>query len=369
MRILGIETSCDETALAIVEGKGERVRVARELVASQVKIHKKYGGVVPEVAARRHAEVMPWMLKKMLGRERARAFDVIAVTAGPGLITSLRVGVDTARSLAYAWGKPLVAVNHLAGHIAANFIDEITNTKYQIPNTKFQIPNSNRKSLSYKPFAISRARFPALALVVSGGHTELVLMRDHGVYELLGATRDDAAGEAFDKVGKLLGLGYPGGPAVAKRAEKGDPHAIPFPRPMIHSKDFDFSFSGLKTAVAQYLDVQHPVGHPDIADICASFQEAAVDVLVEKTIRAARRVKPKTILLAGGVAANKELRKRLGIEVARQLPTANCRPPPMKFTTDNAAMIAAAGYFMARKKQFADWRTLEPRANWEIGAE
>jgi N6-L-threonylcarbamoyladenine synthase len=335
MRILGIETSCDETALAIVEGRGERTNLVRSLVASQVAIHKKYGGVVPEVAARCHAEALPAMLDELLGKTRSRTFDAIAVTAGPGLITSLRVGVDAARSLAFAWQKPLIAVNHIEGHIAANWLDS--------------------KGLP---------QFPVLALVVSGGHTEIILVRDHGEYDMLGATRDDAAGEAFDKVAKVVGLGYPGGPAVSKSAEGGDPTAIPFPRPMLASGDLDFSFSGLKTAVLQHVQVH---GRRRVADIAASFQAAAVDVLVKKTIVAAGQVQPKTIVLAGGVAANTVLRTALRLAVSERLPGVQYIEPRLAYTTDNAGMIAAAGYYLFQKGRVSDWQTLEPDAQWEIG--
>jgi N6-L-threonylcarbamoyladenine synthase len=333
MRVLGIETSCDESAVAILEGKGDRVSVLDSIVSSQIEIHEEYGGVVPEVAARNHALNLPIILKRILGKGREKAFDAVAVTSGPGLITSLRVGTDTARVLAYAWGKPLVGVNHLEGHIYANWI------------------------------GAEPPKFPALALIVSGGHTELVLMRGHGDYLLLGATRDDAVGEAFDKVAKVLHLGYPGGPKVAKLAEKGRPEAIAFPRPMIASKDYDFSYSGLKTAVL----VETNRARRKKADVCASFQAAAIEVLVEKTVRAVKEFKPKTVLLAGGVSANLVLRKALGRAVADRLPGVAYREPDLAYTTDNASMIAAAGYFALKAGKRSDWRTLDPQAHWEIG--
>jgi len=357
MRVLGIETSCDESAVAILEGEGERLRVLDSLVSSQIEVHKEYGGVVPEVAARNHALNLPILIKKILGKKRGDVFDAIAVTSGPGLITSLRVGTDAARALAFAWNKPLIAVNHLEGHVYANWI------------VKGETP-----------------KFPALALIVSGGHTELVLMRGHGDYVLIGATRDDAVGEAFDKVAKVLGLGYPGGPNVAKLATKGRPDAIAFPRPMIKSKDLDFSFSGLKTAVAVEVgrvesgeratslasDVVKRVRRRESgvvrkADVCASFQAAAIEVLVEKTVRAAQELKPNTVLLAGGVSANVALRKALAAAVSGRLKGVEYREPELAYTTDNASMIAAAGYFSALKGHFSDWRTIEPRAQWEIG--
>ena len=380
MKILGIETSCDETAVAIVEGRGERVRVIRDAVASQIRIHARYGGVVPEVAARAHVEKIDALLRGLRTadyglRRDGKGIDAIAVTAGPGLITSLRVGVDVARTLAWAWDKPLVGVNHLEGHIYANFIGD---------------ENGKKRGGKGKEKGI---RFPAVVLIVSGGHTELVLMTRHGKYRLLGATRDDAAGEAFDKVAKILGLGYPGGPAVSKLAARGNPDAIDFPRPMIGSKDFDFSFSGLKTAVLYKVRDNFPslraerseakqsrdhgiasssrvLGTPRndkfVRDVCASFEKAAVDVLVEKTIRAAKKYRVKTVLLAGGVSANRRLRKDLGRAVSARLSATHYSLPTLAYTTDNAAMIAAAGYFRARKRQFADPLKLEPRANWQL---
>lgn len=339
MRILGIETSCDETAVAVVEGRGERLRILRNLVASQVAIHAKYGGVVPEVAARSHVEAIVPLLQKAVGR--GRQFDAIAVTSGPGLMTSLSVGVETAKALSYLWEVPLVRVNHLEGHIYSNWPQPVG----EIPKFKAQIPN-----------------FPAMCLIVSGGHTELVLMKRHGSHKVIGATRDDAAGEAFDKVAKLLKLGYPGGPAISKLAQKGNPSAIPFPRPMIDSADFEFSFAGLKTAVLYMVQKEKLI----VADVCASFEQAVVDVLVSKTVRAAKKYKVKTVLLGGGVAANKKLRATLRTALAEELPAVGYREPAFVYTGDNAAMIAAAGYFLARAKKFTPWERLKADANWEL---
>lgn len=334
MRILGIESSCDETAIAIVSGNGDpAVGVAGDLVietsliASQAALHAKYGGVVPEVAAREHIDaIFPLLLAAGIARDGS-GIDAIAVTSGPGLVPALRVGVELAKTLAWAWKKPLVAVNHLEGHLYSTF----------------------------RPIA-----FPALALLVSGGHTEIVLMKDHGAYERVGATRDDAAGEAFDKVAKLLGLGYPGGPAVSRAAESGDPTAIAFPRPMRESGDFDFSFSGLKTAVA----VRRRENPDDrVEDVCASFQAAVVDVLAEKTMRAAEQYGPKCLILAGGVSANKALRERLRREYE---PMGPFLVPDLVLTGDNAAMIAAAGYYRARRDDFVDPLTLVADPNMEL---
>lgn len=350
LRVLGIETSCDETAVALLEGRGERLRIRRNFVASQVAIHAKYGGVVPEVAARNHVEMILPLLQKAIGREKK--LDAIAVTSGPGLMTSLSVGVETAKALSYLWDVPLVRVNHLEGHIYSNWLPLLS---------KSLIANRKSSDLS---LAISHRPFPALVLIVSGGHTELVLMKRHGNYKVIGATRDDAAGEAFDKVAKLLGLGYPGGPAISKLAQKGNPLAIAFPRPMIDSANFEFSFAGLKTAVLYLLQKQKP----GVADVCASFEQAVVDVLVAKTVRAAKKFKVKTVLLGGGVAANGRLRVALRAALTEELPAVGYREPALEFTGDNAAMIAAAGYFRARAKQFTPWERLRADANWELDA-
>ena len=340
MRILGIESSCDETAIAIVSGNGDDLVIEKSLIASQAALHAKYGGVVPEVAAREHIDaIFPLLLESGIPRDGS-GIDAIAVTSGPGLVPALRVGVELAKTLAWAWKKPLVGVNHLEGHLYSTF----------------------------KPI-----EFPALALLVSGGHTEIVLMKDHGAYERVGATRDDAAGEAFDKVAKLLGLGYPGGPAVSRAAESGDPTAIAFPRPMMESGDFDFSFSGLKTAVAVYLRSLAPSpllpqggvgGGPRVADVCASFQAAVVDVLVAKTMRAAEKFQPKCLILAGGVSANKALRASL--EAQAKACGYPILFPDLALTGDNAAMIAAAGYFHALRGDFCDPLTLVADPNMEL---
>ena len=330
MRILGIESSCDETAIAIVSGNGGDLVIEKSLIASQAALHAKYGGVVPEVAAREHIDaIFPLLLESGIPRDGS-GIDAIAVTSGPGLVPALRVGVELAKTLAWAWGKPLVGVNHLEGHLYSTF---------------------------------KTIEFPALALLVSGGHTEIVLMKDHGVYERVGATRDDAAGEAFDKVAKLLGLGYPGGPAVSKAAESGDPMAIAFPRPMMESGDFDFSFSGLKTAVA----VRRRENPDDrIEDVCASFQAAVVDVLVTKTMRAVEKFEPKCLILAGGVSANKALRDELKISLGRTNDSVKFLIPDLTLTGDNAAMIAAAGYYHALRGDFCDPLTLVADPNMEL---
>lgn len=345
MLILGIETSCDETSIAVLERTHDHFVVRSHFLASQVKTHAKYGGVVPEVAARMHLEVILPGLRAALKQARISLpdVDVIAVTAGPGLITSLLVGVETARTLAWSLNKPLVAVNHLEGHLYANWL-----------------PEKNRKTF------VPQQPFPALGLLVSGGHTELVLVRNHGQYRLIGQTRDDAAGEVFDKVGKLLGLGYPGGPFVSQLAKRGNPTAIRFPRPMLNSPNLDFSFAGLKTSVRYFLD-RHIIQPGNKPDVAASFQAAAVDVLVHKTLRALKRHNVRTLILAGGVSANSELRSGLAAAVAKRHPGVAFLKPNLEYCTDNAAMIAAAGYFHALKKEFTDWKTLDADPDWELG--
>lgn len=334
MRILAIETSCDETAVAILEGNGDEIRVVSSLVRSQIDIHQAYGGVVPEVAAREHLEMMLPMLERLVPQDGA-GIDVIAVTHGPGLAPALRVGVETAKALAWSWKKPLVPVCHLEGHIYASW-------------------------LSATP------RFPVLALIVSGGHTELVLMKDHGVFERLGETLDDAAGEAFDKVAKMLGLPYPGGPAVDRLAEKGNPRAFAFPRAMLDRDDFMFSFSGVKTSVLCELRKNEAKMNDEgfRADIAASFQEAIVDVLVQKAMRAAGKYSPRSIVLAGGVAANVQLRNRLA-DAAKAVNIPVCLPD-FKYSLDNAAMIGVAGYHRALRGISVDPTVLVADPNLDI---
>ncbi len=311
MLVLGIETSCDETAAAVVED-GRRVRA--DVVASQILVHAQYGGVVPEVASRQHlATIVPVLRRAVADAGIGFAdLDAIAVTCGPGLVGALLVGVETAKSLAFALGKPLIGVNHLAGHLAAVFL------------TDDAVP-----------------KFPHLALLVSGGHTALIRVEEPGRTRLLGSTRDDAAGEAFDKVGKLLGLGYPGGIKIDKLAATGDPTAVDLPRALPARDELDFSFSGLKTAVATRLA---QTGVPDgqaLADFCASFQAAVVDVLVRKSRRALQREGLDTLIVCGGVAANRGLRNALA--AASQADGFSLFIPPPKRCTDNAAMIAAEG--------------------------
>jgi len=311
MRVLAIETSCDETAVAIVNESDDIFTLEKNLVSSQIEEHKKYGGVIPEIAARMHVKTISHLIKEATNWQKQN-IDAIAVTAGPGLATALRVGIETAKAMAVTWGIPLIPIDHIEGHIFANLLE--TTEKIQ---------------------------YPAISLVVSGGHTELVYIKEPQNYQIIGQTRDDAAGEAFDKSAAQLGLEYPGGPNIAKLAESGNPKAIDFPRPMQHTKDFDFSFSGLKTAVRYEIKANSPLSQTQKANIAASFQQAAIDSLLIKTKRAIKLYNPKTVLLSGGVSANKELRTQLdsllnnkGIKLLIQ---------KLQHTTDNAAMIAIAG--------------------------
>ncbi len=341
MRILAIETSCDETSVALLQVERWISRIEKHLTASQVLKHAAFGGVVPEVAARLHAETLPALIDEL--GVSGKDLDGVAVTRGPGLITSLRVGVDFARALAYGWDLPLVGVNHIEGHIAANWIGH----------------DVSKEDAAYA--------LPALVLVVSGGHTELILMKGFGAYELVGRTLDDAVGEAFDKVAKLLGLGYPGGPAVAKRALEGDAAKFPFPRPLLDKPHFDFSFSGLKTAVLYTLQRKSSWDAQEVNDLCASFQAAAVETLVAKTIRAAEAKGAKTVFLAGGVAANRLLRESLAAAVAKDLDGVACVIPPFEYCTDNAAMIAMAGHFRLVAGAADAWKGMEADPSWELG--
>ena len=311
MITLGIETSCDETAVAAIE---DGFTVRSNLIARQEHLHERFGGVVPEVAARAHVETLNPLLERALA-EAGIGFgelDGVAVTVGPGLVGALLVGIAAAKAIALAAGIPLIGVNHLEGHIWANFI-------------------------SHGP-----PEPPYVSLVVSGGHTLLVYLPEVHRHELLGQTLDDAAGEAFDKVARLLGLGFPGGPALNAMAAEGDPNAIRFPRAMEDSDDLDFSMSGLKTAVLRYVRAESSAGRDvDLPDVAASFQEAIVDVQVSKTLRAAKERRVDTVLLGGGVVANTRLRERMAEDGA----AAGLRvlAPPPDLCTDNAAMIAAVG--------------------------
>ncbi|MEK7450583.1 MAG: tRNA (adenosine(37)-N6)-threonylcarbamoyltransferase complex transferase subunit TsaD [Patescibacteria group bacterium] len=344
MKILAIETSCDETGVAIIDAntKTKELKILSNVIASSLTLHSQTGGIIPNVAAREQVKYMIPVIKEALNSTRgvdaqnpAGSIDVIAVTVGPGLIGSLLVGVETARTLAYVLGKPIVPVNHLLGHIYANFI---TTNKQQTTT------NAKELEVSSQKLAVE---FPAIALVVSGGHTDLVLIENHGKIKWLGGTRDDAAGEAFDKIGRLLGIPYPAGAKIEELAKNGNSKAFNFPSPMIYSKDFDFSFSGLKTAVLRETlkNKDEKFSQKYIQDISASSQKAIIDVLVSKTIKAAQKYKAKSILLGGGVAANQKLRKTLEQKTKDQMPTTKLFCPQKSLCTDNAAMIASAAFF------------------------
>lgn len=314
-RILGIETSCDETAASVVE---DGRQILSTLVASQVDLHAQYGGVFPEVASREHVRTIYPIIEGALQQAHLdlREVDAIAVTRGPGLPGSLVVGVNTAKGLALGSGLPLIGVNHLEAHIYSTWLYNADDSPQPEP------------------------KFPLLALIVSGGHSELVLMTDHLEYQHLGGTLDDAAGEAFDKVGRLLGLSYPGGPAIQQAAEDGNPRAFDFPRAWLDDT-WDFSFSGLKTAVLREVRRLEDLGGPiPVSDMAASFQAAVVDVLVGKTLRAAEAFEARDILVAGGVSANLALRRAFQEKAPKAV-----RIPPIALCTDNAAMIAGAGYY------------------------
>jgi N6-L-threonylcarbamoyladenine synthase len=378
MIILAIETSCDDTSAAILKVKGSIKNPSFEILAnttsSQDEIHSPFGGIVPNLACRAHEENLPPVIYSTLKKTTeklkidiktlVKKIDFIAVTSGPGLSPSLLMGVSAAKALAFAWKKKIVPVNHLIAHIYANFLEN------------------------------PHIQFPALALIVSGGHTQLVLMKKHLDFKTIGKTRDDAAGETFDKAARILEIGYPGGPAIAKRAEAGNPTAFNLPRPMLNKKvnfsarggpqsktdepraqvsDWDFSFSGLKTAILYLVNPPLPksgVGVKSLGklsekqkdDLCASIQEAIVEVLVTKTIRAAEKYKVKSIILGGGVAANEKLVSEM--KKASKKMRASFYTPKKSLCTDNAQMIAVTSYYL--KNKAVSWKKIKVDANWKI---
>jgi N6-L-threonylcarbamoyladenine synthase len=365
MIILGIETSCDETSAAVLEEKKGAFSVLSDVVSSQISLHSQWGGVVPNLAAREHLKNIVPVIKESLKKAQVSPNEIglVAITNGPGLIPALLIGTSAAKTLSYLWKKPLIGIHHIEGHIYANFI-----------------------------FKNSSIKFPILCLVVSGGHTQLILMKKHLDYKIIGETLDDAAGEAFDKVARILSLGYPGGPAIARRAmefsifppgrqagksQSLNKYGVEFPRPMLNSKDFNFSFSGLKTAVL-YETKKKPAllkNKAYISLICKEFQQAAVDVLIAKTLKAAKKYHPKTVMLAGGVAANLELRKQLKTALHKECPQIIYRTPNIEYSIDNAAMIAAASFYRWKegrtKKRFqekikANWKKLKTDANLKL---
>ncbi len=427
MIILSIETSCDETAAALVRFEKDKIEILSDVVSSQIKAHSKFGGVVPSLASRMHLnnmipvlkrvfekagkKVFPKELSRMLSGSELSSFgnmvDYIAVANGPGLIPALMIGISSAKTLSYALDKPLIPINHLEGHIYSNWLKPIE--KPQAPRS----PKPQENSL----YDLWQPEFPILCLIVSGGHTQLVLMKKDLDYRIIGETVDDAAGEAFDKVAKLLDLGYPGGPLIEKIAREGNEKKFDFPRPMIKSNDYNFSFSGLKTAVLYEMrhEIQHtpnsvktkhfphsplemgqgcvklakdsnntllyPLSRGEFAqfsdslnkvelddqykaDIAASFQQAVLDVLISKTIRAAKEYKAKNILLGGGVSANNELRKQLKKAIKEEVQLSTFHFPPSNFSTDNALMISIAAYkHVLENKGVGSWESVRGEAN------
>ena len=319
--ILGIESSCDETAAAVVKNGRE---VLSNVINTQIDLHKKYGGVVPEIASRKHIDNICAVVDEALNSANVTLDDIdaVAVTYGPGLVGALLVGVSFAKAYAYAAKKPLVPVHHIKGHISANLI------------------------------AHKDLEPPFVCLVASGGHSHIVQVVDYTKFKILARTRDDAAGEAFDKIARVLGLGYPGGPLIDKLSREGNPNAVKFPRVRIDKDSLDFSFSGVKTSVINYLHKQEQAGAKiNKADVAASFQEAVTDVLVEHTVEAALGCKAKTVAIAGGVAANSQLRNKMTEQAAKR--GINVLYPPPVLCTDNAAMIACAGYYSYLNNDFA----------------
>lgn len=320
--ILAIETSCDETSAAVVKNGRE---VLSNIIYSQIDVHEQFGGVVPEVASRKHVEKVNLIIKQALdeAQENFDSIDAVAVTYGPGLVGALLVGVAAAKAIALAKNKPLIGVNHIDGHISANYIE-----------------NQNLKP-------------PFLCLVVSGGHSHLVHVKDYGEYEILGATRDDAVGEAYDKVARVLGLGYPGGPQIDRIAKEGDGNSIEFPRTYLDEESSDFSFSGIKSSVLNYVNsCKMKEQEINIADVAASFQEAVIEVLVRKTIKQTKILGLDQVCLAGGVAANSKLRMELSKACEKN--NIKLTYPNMSLCTDNAAMIGSAAYYRYLKGEVSD---------------
>jgi len=334
MLILGIETSCDETAASVLQCSkikaGYNLEIISEVVASQINVHQKNNGIIPEIAACEHLKAILPVIESAVKEVSMNDIDAIAVTVGPGLLGSLLLGTEAAKILSYVFHKPLVAINHLEGHIYASFL------------------------------GAQKIQFPIIALIVSGGHTQIILMTKHLSYKLIGETVDDAAGEAFDKVARLLGLSYPGGPIIEQLAKNGNDQAFQFPRPMVKTKDYNFSFSGLKTSVLYTVqklrNVKTKLDQSIVADLAASFQQAVIDVLIAKTVRAAKEFGAKTLIVGGGVAANGALTTQLAKAVKKEIKGINYISPSRKLCTDNGTIIAVAGYFHALQKDFTPWQ-------------
>ena len=361
VNILAIETSCDETAGSVISIQENVLTVRSNVISSQVALHAKWGGVVPNLAAREHTKnIIPVLTQTLKDANMTKDdIDIIAVTQCPGLIPALLSGVSCAKSLSYAWQKPLLGIHHIEGHIYANWIDHS-----------------------------DTIIFPILALVVSGGHTQLILMSEHCQYEIVGETQDDAVGEAFDKVARILGLGYPGGPIISERAQKFADHNIPndiaLPKPMLHSNNYHFSFSGIKTAVL-YLVREYRKEH-NLTDnallpsnfidrVAHAFQTAVVNVLTAKTLRAAEEYNVSTILLAGGVSANTQLRANFALHIKKSLPHVTFSTPQLSYCVDNAAMIGVAAYYRyqhmnenGKQALTTNWKTIHAQAHQSLNS-
>lgn len=400
--ILGIETSCDETAAAVLKKEGNQITVLSSIISSSAELQATFGGVIPEQAAREQLKAMIPVISEALKAafpsynlnelaSNPPPIDAIAVTQGPGLIGSLLVGVETAKTLSLAWNKPLLPVNHLIGHYYANWIDESSDFSLQssdksrsvfsksvietdkLITDKQDFDNRQQKTDNRNP------HFPCIGLLVSGGHTDLVLFKSHNNYQYLGGTRDDAAGECFDKCARLLGFPYPGGPMISKLAKTGDPKKYPFSQPMSDSGDYDFSFSGLKTAFlnkanqlnSESANQTDPSSDQPIsqlanqlkADLSASLETTIVKSIVNKTLKAAKEYKVNTIIVGGGVSANQKLREQLTLEARSLKLEANIHFPDLKYCGDNAAMIAAAAFFTIQKE---DVITLQANPNLSL---
>ncbi|TET84488.1 MAG: tRNA (adenosine(37)-N6)-threonylcarbamoyltransferase complex transferase subunit TsaD [Candidatus Nealsonbacteria bacterium] len=359
MKILAIDTSCDDTCISLTKVKNGKLEILSNIISSQVKLHAKYGGVYPSLAKREHQKNLPTVLKKALKKAKSASrrtkIDLIGVTTGPGLEPCLWMGVNFAKELAKKSNLKIIPINHIEAHILANWLP---------PIHKIQNPKSKNQNL-----------FPAICLVISGGHTQLILMKEVGKYKILGETRDDAAGECFDKVAKILGLGYPGGPAIDASAAKarstnygnnGSPTSIILPRPMIYQKNYDFSFSGLKTAVLYDFRSRSPKIRKSkiyIQEMCFETQQAIIDVLIKKTIRAAKNYQAKSIILGGGVAASEELRSQFKTKCLTS--DVKFLVPPKIFCTDNAAMVGVTAFYHKNKATF-NWEKIEANANLKI---
>jgi len=370
MIIFAIETSCDETAAAVIKTDGKNIAILSEVISSQIKLHAKWGGVVPNLAAREHLKNIFPVIEYSLTRAGVRSteIDLIATTRGPGLIPALLIGNTVSKTLAWIWKKPLLGINHIEGHIYSNFVRDVKSQKSKVKSDKI--------------------KFPVLCLIVSGGHTQLVLMKNHLQYKIIGQTLDDAAGEAFDKVARILGLGYPGGPAISAYAAKHEAWGaerkkgnnmryalrnICLPRPMIQSKDFNFSFSGLKTAVLYEVKKIKILDQKEKIMLCHEFQQAVIDVLISKTIKAVKRFSPKTVMIAGGVSANKELRNQLKRSLKTNFPNIKYTEPNSKYSVDNAVMVASAACYRwkrmtpgQRKLSENSWKKNETDANLKL---